>query len=122
MARRERECSTPVERAAFAATTADALRCLEGKWKIVILCQLFGTDVLRFSQLERAVEGVTQKMLIQQLKELERDGLVRRTVYPQVPPKVEYALTELGRALAPAIIALMEWAELRQATPTGALA
>jgi DNA-binding HxlR family transcriptional regulator len=122
MVRRQRDCSTPVERAAYAATTADALRCLEGKWKIVILCQLFGTDVLRFSQLERAVEGVTQKMLIQQLKELEKDGLVRRTVYPQVPPKVEYALTELGRALAPAIMALMEWAELRQATRAGVLA
>jgi len=69
--------------------------------------------------LERAVEGVTQKMLIQQLKELEKDGLVRRTVYPQVPPKVEYALTDLGRALAPAIVALLEWAELRQASPSG---
>jgi len=78
--------------------------------------------VLRFSQLQRAVEGVTQKMLIQQLKDLEKDGLVRRTVYPQVPPKVEYALTELGRALAPAIIALMEWAELRQATRAGVAA
>jgi DNA-binding HxlR family transcriptional regulator len=64
--------------------------------------------------LERAVKGVTQKMLIQQLKELEKDGLVRRTAYPEVPPKVEYSLTGIGRALAPAIAALREWAELRQ--------
>jgi DNA-binding HxlR family transcriptional regulator len=78
------------------------------------LPQLFSMDVLRFSELERSIEGVTQKMLIQQLKELEKDGLVRRVVYPRVPPKVEYSLTEVGQALAPAITALMEWAELRQ--------
>jgi DNA-binding HxlR family transcriptional regulator len=109
---RQWHCDDPVE--VYAAASVEALRCLEGKWKIVILCQLFSTDVLRFSELERAVNGVTQKMLIQQLKELEKDGLVRRTAYPEVPPKVEYSLTGIGRALAPAIAALREWAELRQ--------
>lgn len=105
------KCGNPAQRTAYVAA---ALRCLEGKWKIRILSQLFSMDVLRFSELERSIEGVTQKMLIQQLKELEKDGLVRRMVYPQVPPKVEYSLTEVGHALAPAIVALMEWAELRQ--------
>lgn len=66
----------------------------EGKWKIVIICQIFAAKgPLRFSELERRVEGVNQKMLIQQLKELERNGIVTRTVFPQVPPRVEYALS-----------------------------
>lgn len=107
-------CKNPTPHTEYIAAMTDALRCLEGKWKIRILYQLFSMDVLRFSELERSIEGVTQKMLIQQLKELEKDGLVHRMVYPQVPPKVEYSLTEVGHALAPAMIALMEWAELRQ--------
>jgi DNA-binding HxlR family transcriptional regulator len=110
----QQKCENPAPSTTHVAAMTDALRCLEGKWKIRILYQLFSTDVLRFSELERRIEGVTQKMLIQQLKELEKDGLVRRIVYPQVPPKVEYSLTKVGYALAPAIGDLMEWAELRQ--------
>jgi DNA-binding HxlR family transcriptional regulator len=68
----------------------------------------------RFSELERAIPAVSQKMLIQQLRELERDGIVTRTIYPQVPPKVEYQLTEWGRALCPALDALLEWAAQRK--------
>jgi len=90
-----------------------AFRILEGRWKMVIIFQLFAHGVLRFSALERAIPAVSQKMLIQQLRELERDGVVRRTVYPQVPPKVEYELTEWGRAMCPALDALLEWAALR---------
>lgn len=90
-----------------------AFRMLEGRWKMVILFQLFGGEVLRFSELERAIPGVSQKMLIQQLRELERDGIVVRTVYPQVPPKVEYRLTEWGLALCPALDALLEWGAQR---------
>ncbi|NIX77461.1 winged helix-turn-helix transcriptional regulator [Microvirga terricola] len=108
------KCDDPVHRAGYAAVTAEALRCIEGKWKILILCQLFALGTLRFSELERLVKGVTQKMLTQQLKELEKDGLVRRDVYPQVPPKVEYSLTDVGRALGPPIASLMEWAEARR--------
>ena len=100
-----------------------ALRILEGRWKMVILFQLFARGTLRFSELERAIPGVSQKMLIQQLRELERDGVVARRVYPQVPPKVEYHLTEWGEALCPALDALLEWAALRpmdpQPAPTG---
>lgn len=88
---------------------------LDGKWKIIILCQLFAAKgPIRFSELERLIEGVNQKMLIQQLRQLERDGIVERTVYPQVPPKVEYALSEMGVALGPSMEALIDWAELRR--------
>ncbi|ANE75357.1 winged helix-turn-helix transcriptional regulator [Dickeya solani] len=108
-------CEDHNNRLGWAAAISSALRVLEGKWKIVIVNELMhaaGTP-LRFSQLERLVPGVTQKMLIQQLKELGRDGIVQRTVYPQVPPKVEYTLTELGQRLRPAMKALIEWAEFR---------
>ncbi|GAB4228136.1 MAG: helix-turn-helix domain-containing protein [Kiloniellaceae bacterium] len=98
----------------MAASGAEsALRLLEGRWKMIILFHLFDRGTLRFSELERAIPAVSQKMLIQQLRELERDGIVARTVYPQVPPKVEYALTEWGRALCPALDALLEWGALR---------
>ena len=90
-----------------------AFRMLEGRWKMVIIFHLFDRGVLRFSELERAIPGVSQKMLIQQLRELERDGIVGRTVYAQVPPKVEYRLTGWGQAMCPALDALLEWAALR---------
>jgi DNA-binding HxlR family transcriptional regulator len=91
-----------------------ALGMLEGRWKMIIIFQMFHSGILRFSELERAIPAVSQKMLIQQLRELERDGIVFRKVYPQVPPKVEYGLTEWGRALCPALDALLEWAALRR--------
>ncbi len=100
-----------------AAGLEQVLRILEGRWKLVILFHLFGGKVLRFSDLERAIPAISQKMLIQQLRQLEKDGIVRRLVYPQVPPKVEYGLTEWGQALCPALDALLQWAALR-ATPT----
>jgi len=90
-----------------------AFRILEGRWKMIIIFHLFSRGVLRFSELEKAIPGVSQKMLIQQLRELERDGVVIRTVYPQVPPKVEYGLTKWGQAMCPALDALLEWAALR---------
>jgi len=91
----------------------DAFKLLEGRWKMVILFHLFGNKMLRFSELERAIPAVSQKMLIQQLRELERDGIVHRTVHPQVPPKVEYRLTGFGQVLRPALHALLKWAALR---------
>jgi len=94
-----------------------ALKLLEGRWKLVILFHLFGGQVLRFSELERAIPGVSQKMLIQQLRQMEQDGIVRRIVHHQVPPKVEYALTDWGQALCPALDALLAWAAQRQPTP-----
>ena len=70
--------------------------------------------IKRFSELERAIPNVSQKMLIQQLRCLERDGIVQRTIHPQVPPKVEYQLTNLGEALRPTFRALIDWADLRK--------
>ena len=90
-----------------------AFKVLEGRWKLLILFHLFGGKVLRFSELEKAIPAASQKMLIQQLRELERNGVITRTVYPQVPPKVEYGLTEWGKAMCPALNMLLEWAALR---------
>jgi DNA-binding HxlR family transcriptional regulator len=96
-----------------------AFRMLEGRWKMVIIFRLFDQPVLRFSELERAIPGVSQKMLIQQLRDLERDGIVQRTVYPQVPPKVEYRLTDWGQAMCPALDSLLEWAAARPKAKAG---
>lgn len=98
-----------------AARVEEALKFLEGRWKLVILFRLFGGKVLRFSELERSIPEISQKMLIQQLRQLELDGIVRRIVHHQVPPKVEYGLTDWGQALCPALDALLRWAEGRQA-------
>ena len=91
----------------------EAFRMLEGRWKMVIVFHLFDRGKSRFSDLERSIPGVSQKMLIQQLRHLERDGIVTRTVHPQVPPKVEYELTSWGQAMCPALDALLEWAAQR---------
>jgi DNA-binding HxlR family transcriptional regulator len=96
-----------------AADVEAALRLLEGRWKLVILFHLFGSKVLRYSDLEKAIPAITQKMLGQQLRRMEADGIVVRTVYPQVPPKVEYRLTEWGQSLCPALDAILKWADKR---------
>ena len=88
-----------------------AISSFGGRWKLVILFHLFGGNVLRFSDLERAIPAVSQKMLSQQLRQLERDGMVRRIVHAQVPPKVEYELTRWGQSLCPALDALLTWRE-----------
>ncbi|MFJ9414226.1 winged helix-turn-helix transcriptional regulator [Streptomyces sp. NPDC101227] len=83
---------------------------LANKWSLYVLAALRGSDrPLRFSELRRLLEGITQKMLTQTLRALERDGLVRRTVYPTVPPSVEYGLTELGVQAGRLTAALAEW-------------
>lgn len=79
-----------------------------GKWKTVILWHL-RSKVLRFSQLKRRLGNITQKMLTQQLRELEENGLVNRTVYPQVPPKVEYSLTDYGKSIIPVLYSIYSW-------------
>lgn len=97
----------------------NVLRILEGRWKLVILFHLFGGKILRFSELEREIPAISQKMLIQQLRQMEKDGVVRRIVHPQVPPKVEYCLTAWGQALCPALDALLVWAADRPGDPPG---
>jgi DNA-binding HxlR family transcriptional regulator len=93
------------------------LKILEGRWKLLILFHLFGGNLLRFSELERAIPAISQKMLIQQLRQMEADGIVRRIVHHQVPPKVEYGLTDWGQALCPALDALLKWADQRNGHP-----
>ncbi len=117
MARTHKKVSVPpsVEPPVWTPVTAAegverALRMLEGRWKFLILFQLFGGGVRRFSELERAIPAVTQKMLAQQLRQLERDGIVQRTVYPVIPPKVEYSLTPWGQSLCPVLDAILKWA------------
>ena len=99
--------------ATAASGVEQAFKFLEGRWKLMILFHLFGGKMLRFSDLERAIPAISQKMLIQQLRQLERDGIVCRLVHHQVPPKVEYGLTEWGQELCPALDALLTWAEAR---------
>ncbi|WLI78699.1 helix-turn-helix domain-containing protein [Kosakonia sp. H02] len=89
------------------------IRLLEGRWKLIILFHLFDGKVQRYSDFEKLIPGISQKMLAQQLRQLEADGIVSRKLYPQVPPKVEYRLTEWGQALCPALDAMLKWAEKR---------
>ena len=97
----------------------NVLKLLEGRWKLIILFHLFGDNMMRFSDLERAIPAVSQKMLIQQLRQMEADGIIRRIVHHQVPPKVEYCLTQWGQALCPALDALLSWAALREEMGAG---
>jgi DNA-binding HxlR family transcriptional regulator len=84
------------------------MKVLGGKWKMLILFHL-NAGPKRFSELRKSINGITEKMLTQQLKELESDGVISRKVYPQVPPKVEYSLTEYGDTLAPVIKEMAKW-------------
>ncbi|WP_332449217.1 winged helix-turn-helix transcriptional regulator [Methanoculleus sp.] len=85
-----------------------ALEVIGGKWKALILWHLCD-GVKRFSELQRELPGINAKMLTRQLRELEGDGVVQRTVYPEVPPRVEYAVTGFGRTLLPILEALCTW-------------
>jgi DNA-binding HxlR family transcriptional regulator len=85
------------------------LELIGGKWKLFLLYKLAQTGIMRFNELGRLHARLTQKMLAQQLKELEADGLVHRESFNQVPPKVEYSLTDRGRGLLPIMDAMIEW-------------
>ena len=84
------------------------LKIIGDKWKVLILRDLF-SGTKRFNELKKSLTDVTQKMLTQQLRELENDGIIHREVYPVVPPKVEYSLTELGKTLKPVIDSMYDW-------------
>ncbi|MFI5780742.1 winged helix-turn-helix transcriptional regulator [Nocardia sp. NPDC051570] len=90
-----------------------AMDVVGGKWKSLILWELEASEVRRFGELRRALPGVSEKMLIQQLRDLEEDGIVHREVYREVPPRVEYSLTEDGRALNAALEPLGAWGRTR---------
>ncbi|BCJ88081.1 winged helix-turn-helix transcriptional regulator [Effusibacillus dendaii] len=85
------------------------LSVIGGKWKMIILWHLGKSGTKRFSELKALLPGITQKMLINQLRELEEDLIVHREVYPVVPPKVEYSLTEQGKTLMPILDSMYEW-------------
>jgi len=87
-----------------------AIALIDGKWKSVVMFHLLG-KTLRFNELRRQIPGVTQRMLTNQLRELEEDGLIERKVYAQVPPKVEYKLSPLGESIEPILMALKDWGD-----------
>lgn len=89
----------------------EALEIVVGKWKPVILLHLLHEGTKRFSELKRSMPGITQKMLTKQLRELEDEDIILRTVYPQVPPKVEYSMTDYGRTLGPILESMHQWGE-----------
>lgn len=111
--------TTKMETTNFRVITAcpaeKAVRALEGRWKIFIVYYLLDRT-MRFAELQRAINAmnsrsITPKMLTQELRQMEADGLIRREVYPQVPPKVEYSLTDLGRKLQPVVEAMSAWGQ-----------
>jgi len=101
-------CTSNPPDPSYVCPVAITLEIIGGKWKALILWHLtFKT--LRFSQLQRRLAGITQKMLTQQLRELERDGMVLRRVFAEVPPRVEYSLSEAGRTLQPILQQMCDW-------------
>ena len=86
-----------------------AMSVIEGKWKAPILCKLISKGDMRFNQLMRELETVSPRILTKQLREMEKDGLIKRTVYPEVPACVEYSITERGKSLAPPLKMLAQW-------------
>lgn len=87
----------------------DAFLIMGGKWKSMILYTLASKGTVRFNQLKKSVTGISQKMLTQQLRELERDGLISREIFPEVPPHVEYSMTKLGLSLGSIYGAVHRW-------------
>lgn len=92
----------------FSCPVELALSVLDGKWKVLILWNL-RRGAHRYSELRDAIDGISDKMLAQQLRDLEADGLIDRTVYPVVPPKTEYTLTDEGRRIEPVLTAMQQW-------------
>lgn len=94
----------------YSCALEGVLAIVGGKWKLFIIW-LLQPETLRYAELRRRIDGVSERVLINQLRELEADGLVHREQYPEVPPRVEYSLTAKGRSLAPALAGLAAWGE-----------
>ncbi|OOM77590.1 helix-turn-helix domain-containing protein [Clostridium sp. BL-8] len=89
----------------------ETVKLIGHKWKVLILRNLHDDGTQRFNQLERGINGISQKMLTQQLRQMEADGLIIRKVYPEVPLRVEYSLSELGKSLKPVLDSMNIWGE-----------
>lgn len=85
------------------------MQVLGGKWKPILINAIYFTSPARFGELKRAVKGITQSMLTSQLRQLEEDGIINRKIYAEIPPRVEYTLTEFGLTLSPILVAMGEW-------------
>jgi len=90
------------------------INILSGKWKLMILWRIYRCKVIRFNELQRQVGKITTKTLTEQLKELEELKIVKRTVYPETPPRVEYSMTETGETLVPILQSLCDWGKSYQ--------
>lgn len=101
--------SSRMENKVFNCEKELTLNIIGGKWKMLILWHLGREGTKRFGELKSLMPGITQRMLVNQLRELEEDHIVHREVYPVVPPKVEYSLTELGESLMPILEAMYDW-------------
>ena len=101
MAKSRKTVSCPVE---------STLRVIEGRWKVLVLYHLL-EGIKRFNQLHRLLGGISPRTLAKQLRELERDGILRRKVFPEIPPRVEYSLTPLGKSLEPVLLAMGQWGD-----------
>lgn len=108
-----KKCAPQSEVEAFACPVAFTVDVIGGKWKSLILFHLM-SGTKRFNELRRLMPDVTQRMLTLQLRELETDKVIHREIYREVPPKVEYSLTELGNTLAPLISAMREWGAVHE--------
>ncbi|MNC24759.1 putative HTH-type transcriptional regulator YybR [compost metagenome] len=108
-----KKCNPQDEIEAFACPVAFTVDVIGGKWKSLILFHLM-SGTKRFNELRRLIPDITQRMLTLQLRELETDGVIHREIYREVPPKVEYSLTELGNSLAPLVSAMREWGAVHE--------
>lgn len=93
----------------YGCSVEATLAVIGGRWKSVIIFNLLQQGTLRHGELKRAIEGITPRMLTNQLRELERDGIVSRKVHAEVPPRVDYALTGHGKTLEPIMVAMRDW-------------
>ena len=108
-----KEIKEKIKNGEFNCAKELTLSIISGKWKVVILWHLGHEGKHRFNELQKLFTKISHKMLSNQLRELEEDGIVNREVFPQVPPKVEYSLTELGKTLIPIVDLLYEWGQKR---------
>lgn len=104
-------CGLNIKNKEYACTFDITMDLIGGKWKPIIIWHLGTKGTKRFNELKKLLPHITQKMLTQQLRELENDSLVERKVYPQVPPKVEYSLKDLGESLMPILSMMCDWGE-----------